>query len=350
MRAADQSCEREVLLLRFDVPKRVLDSRARHLMAANCGEDARNFRGATEVFAENQRTQKSANHKPGCFRSLRIEERAFRCSDFSPAGNSVGQELDEDDGAIAGYAKASFKGRFEAHLELAKSDGLNMHGSRVCKRASATNVSIRSRLPFATIGERTKYVKRLNTACFWLRQPKTARAVERSGVVPAGALALFLRNILCQSECLRAAIMANCGQERIDQSGWRGVRGAERSAFDGSQEDLVALPRQRRNICIRNAHAMGSTGPGLVRALYGLPQTAAEANRNNEIFLIDGPNDMQDSARGGGGKNRQPEQTDLIFEVVGKTDGEIASQKHDAARVIEAFRQRHKAAGIQTML
>src|SRR5713226_7985071 len=128
MRAAEQFCERHVLLLSFGVPKRVLDSRARHFVPANCGENASDFRGAAEVFAENQRSEKPANDEPGSFRGLRVEERAFRGSDFRPARNAIRKKLDEDDGALAGYAKTGFKRRFEAHLELAKSDRLNVHG------------------------------------------------------------------------------------------------------------------------------------------------------------------------------------------------------------------------------
>ena len=59
---------------------------------------------------------------------------------------------------------------------------------------------------------------------------------------------------------------------------------------------------------------------------------------------------MQDSACGHGGKNRQVDETDLIFEVLGERDGEITGQEHDAAGCIEALGERHEAAGIQTIL
>src|SRR6266446_307252 len=134
MRAAEQFCERHVLLLCLSVPKCVLDSRARHFVAANCGESPSDFRGAAEVLAENQRSEKRANDKPGGFRSFGIEKWTFRGSDFRPAGNAVGEKLDEDDGALASDAKAGFKRRLEAHPELAQSDRLNVHGFPRCAK------------------------------------------------------------------------------------------------------------------------------------------------------------------------------------------------------------------------
>src|SRR5882724_11355421 len=134
MRAAEQFCERHVLLLCLSVPKCVLDSRARHFVAANRGESLSDFRGAAEVLAENQRSKKCANDKPSGFRSFGIEKWTFRGSDFRPAGNAVGEKLDEDDGALASDAKAGFKRRLEAHLELAKGDRLNMHGFPKCAK------------------------------------------------------------------------------------------------------------------------------------------------------------------------------------------------------------------------
>src|SRR6266481_7879085 len=119
MRAAEQFCERHVPLLCLGVPKGVLDSRARHFVAANCGENASDFRGAAEVFAKDQWSEKSANDNPGRFRRFRIEERTFGGTDLRPAGDAVRDKLDEDDGALAGDPKAGFKRRFEAHIELA---------------------------------------------------------------------------------------------------------------------------------------------------------------------------------------------------------------------------------------
>ena len=48
----------------------------------------------------------------------------------------------------------------------------------------------------------------------------------------------------------------------------------------------------------------------------GLAQSAAEANGDHQVLLVKCTNDMQNSASGGGGKNRQAQETDLIFEVV----------------------------------
>src|SRR5712664_739928 len=56
------------------------------------------------------------------------------------------------------------KGALRRILSLRRVTASICMGSQVFKRASATNVEIRSYLPFATIGERTRHVKRLNTA------------------------------------------------------------------------------------------------------------------------------------------------------------------------------------------
>src|SRR5712664_1841681 len=107
---------------------------------------------------------------------------------------------------------------------------------------------------------------------------KGENCVRRSSVVPAETLALLFRDLLCQSEGLRAAIVANGSKDGIDQNSGRGVGGAKGGGFDGGQKNLVAFPGQRRNICVRNAHTIGSAGAGLVRALHRLPEPAAKAD------------------------------------------------------------------------
>src|SRR6266849_5058754 len=111
------------------------------------------------------------------------------------------------------------------------------------KTARATNVSICIPETIETIIERTWYVKRTNTLAIRLVLAKRESSVRRSSVAPAETLALLFRNLLCQSERLRAAIVANRSQDGIDQSSGRGVRGAKGGGFDGGQKDLVAFPR-----------------------------------------------------------------------------------------------------------
>jgi len=118
VRAAEQFCERHVLLLCFGVPKGVLDSRARISWPRIAAKIWSDFRGATEVFAENQRGEKSANDKPGGFRSLRIEERTSAVVTSAQPVNAVGEKFDEDDGALASDAKLVSKGVLRRILSL----------------------------------------------------------------------------------------------------------------------------------------------------------------------------------------------------------------------------------------
>src|SRR5277367_2264023 len=81
-----------------------------------------------------------------------------------------------------------------------------------------------------------------------------------------------------------------------------------------------------------------------------LAQATAEADSHDQVILVDGTDEVSDAASRRRGENRQAEQRNLIFEVIGEKRGEITGEKDDAARVIETFRERDEARGIKAIL
>src|SRR5438132_4130546 len=57
---------------------------------------------------------------------------------------------------------------------------------------------------------------------------------KASRIVPAEAFAVLFGNLFYQPEYLRPPILSNGGEDCIQQGNWSGIRGAERSGFDGS--------------------------------------------------------------------------------------------------------------------
>jgi len=80
-------------------------------------------------FPKKQGNEKSSNDKPCRVYGLGIEERIFQGSHFGPAGEAVSEDFNENDGAVMGGAKASFKGRLQAHFEFAQGDRFDPHGA-----------------------------------------------------------------------------------------------------------------------------------------------------------------------------------------------------------------------------
>jgi hypothetical protein len=90
------------------------------------------MRGMSEAepnsLAKNQGNEKSTNDKPRGVPGFGIVERTFRGGYFGPASEAVGKDFDENDGAVMGDAKTSFRGGLKAQLEFAQGDRFDPHG------------------------------------------------------------------------------------------------------------------------------------------------------------------------------------------------------------------------------
>src|SRR5258706_16459334 len=104
------------------------------------------------------------------------------------------------------------------------------------------------------------------------------RTVSRR--VPAESFALFFGDFLDHGECLRPTILADSREDGIHQGNGSGVRGAEGSCFDRSQENFVTFARQGRNIGVRDTDAISASNARLLCTVDGLSKSAAEADRN----------------------------------------------------------------------
>ena len=122
MRAAKQSGESEIFLLGLDIRESIFHCRAGHLVTPNGRENARNLRGGAEFLAKN-------HDKPCGVPGFGIVERTFRGGHFGPAGEAASEEFNENNGAVMGDAKTSFKGEFKTHPEFAQGDRFDPHGA-----------------------------------------------------------------------------------------------------------------------------------------------------------------------------------------------------------------------------
>lgn len=97
-------------LLGLDIPEGIFDPRAAHLVTPNGRKTTWNFRGGADFLAKNQGNEKSTDDKPCGVPGFGIVERTFRSGHFGPAAEAVSEEFDENDGAVTGDTKTSFKG------------------------------------------------------------------------------------------------------------------------------------------------------------------------------------------------------------------------------------------------
>ena len=186
--------------------------------------------------------------------------------------------------------------------------------------------------------------KRLfHRACF------TAPAVELNAV-PAEAFALLFRDFLDDGERLRPAVLAAGDQDGVHQRNRRGVRRAEGCGLHAGQEHFVAFARERGNVRVRDANAVGAVRFSQVHAFDSLPEAAAKADGQDEIVFVYSADEMGDAARRRSCKDGKAQQRDLILQIIGEDSGEISRENDDAARVIETLGERNQARGIETVL
>src|SRR6266849_10659872 len=119
---------------------------------------------------------------------------------------------------------------------------------------------------------------------------------NRLQIVPAESFALFLGNFLDDGERLGAAILTDGGKQRIEESHGRDIGSRKRRGFNRSQKDFVTLACQGREVSICNADTIRAASAGLLRAFHSLPKTPAKANGDDQVLLINGPNEVQNPA------------------------------------------------------
>src|SRR5260370_14593285 len=139
LRAAKQFGERKTLLLSFDVPESIFNSRAGHFVTPNAGENTGNAGGATELLSQNKRSEKSTNDQPSGVHGFGIEARTCHGAHFGPSADAMRENFNQNEGALVSNAKAGFKGGLQAHLEPAQSDGFNPHAMPVRPRVERSN-------------------------------------------------------------------------------------------------------------------------------------------------------------------------------------------------------------------
>ncbi len=118
-RAAQQAGQRGALLLRIEVPHRVLQRRLGHAVAADLMEE-RGHRAAThDLFADQPRRKFALGDQPRRVNALFREVRVLAGDALAPGGEPVGFDLDQQDAARGGAAKARLKGTGKRHVDLA---------------------------------------------------------------------------------------------------------------------------------------------------------------------------------------------------------------------------------------
>src|SRR5260370_32453697 len=93
LRAAKQFGERKILLLGFDVPESIFNSRAGHFVTPNAGENTGNVGGAAEFLSQNKKSEKSTNNQPSGVDGFGIEARTFNGAHFGPSGDAIRENL-----------------------------------------------------------------------------------------------------------------------------------------------------------------------------------------------------------------------------------------------------------------
>src|ERR1039458_9679652 len=109
-------------------------------MAAHTGEKSRTVSCHHEVAAEHGRGEVVSDGEPGAFGPLAAVEGIFAAHAFAPAVDSVAMRGEQKDAAAVGASKARLEEMDERHVNLAESDGFNLHNSRASAfrlRASA---------------------------------------------------------------------------------------------------------------------------------------------------------------------------------------------------------------------
>src|ERR1700756_3080554 len=166
---------------------------------------------------------------------------------------------------------------------------------------------------------------------------------------PAGAFALFFGDFFEEGEGLRAAVLGTRGKNCVEQCNRSDVGGAERGGRDRGDEKFVAFTGEGRKVGVRDADAVSAVGAGLLNAVDGLAETAAESDGYDQILFGNRASEVRDAAGGGSRENRQAEQAELIFQIFGEDGSKVAGQKDDAARFVEALGQRGEALCVQTI-
>jgi hypothetical protein len=173
---------------------------------------------------------------------------------------------------------------------------------------------------------------------------------NRSDGVPAEAFALLFGYFLDDGECLRAAILSTGGEDGIYKRDWSGIRGAEGSGLNASEEDFIAFAREGGHISVCDADTVGASRACQVHALDSLTQAPAKAYGQDEIAFVYGADEVGDAACGRPGENGKAQKRDLVLQIIGENSGEIAGEEDDAARVVETFGERDEARGVETVL
>src|SRR5882672_4454925 len=155
--------------------------------------------------------------------------------------------------------------------------------------------------------------------------------------MPATAAPLFFGNLSDDGERVFLAMLADGGEQGVQEGNWGCVRRAEGVRFDAGKKSLVANTGQRGEVSIRNGDAVGSPRASVLRALDRLAQAAAEGDGYDEVLPGEGAGQMNDAAAGSCRERVQTEENEMVFEIVGEGGGQVASNDDDAASFVETL-------------
>ena len=176
---------------------------------------------------------------------------------------------------------------------------------------------------------------------------ETSAIASRLLTKPTSACALFFGQFANDLHCAASLKIAHRRQDRVCQGHRSSVRGSERQGIDGGKEKFVAVSRQRRNISVRNADAVGAANASLFSGLHRGSQTATKRNGDHQILLGQRSHGVVDRTMRGSNKDRKPQQTQLVAKIFGHHRGKVACDDGDSAGGIDASSKLSKSLGIK---
>jgi len=125
--SADGLPQRDALLPRLQVPDGRFQTAARHVVAANVGQQRIDVGGAGQLAAQHARDGVIAQQGPRGASPLLVVEGVLAGGDFTPAGDAIALGLDQDHVALGGAAETGLEEMHQRHADLAQRNAVDFH-------------------------------------------------------------------------------------------------------------------------------------------------------------------------------------------------------------------------------
>src|SRR5208337_325741 len=162
-------------------------------------------------------------------------------------------------------------------------------------------------------------------------------------LVPSESAALFLGYLLHEFESTRVALFCACHEEKVQQCHGRRVRSVKRKRVYGGQIELIGKTCHWREVSVRYADAVRALFASLLDSLDRHPQTAAKADGNDEVILIQGSDGVDRQPRHGRTGYGQAKDSEMVFEVSNQTRSDISTEEKDSFRLPDSLGNRRNA-------